>query len=87
MAMMMSNERIDRSTWALVKSGFIGLMQIGEIDGHVIAWREVDVAQQLIAAGVFAFDVHCEGGTFSFLTKDSAKTKRRLDVVRGYRHP
>ena len=34
-------DRIDSSVPALVKRGFIGLMQIGEIDGLVIAWREV----------------------------------------------
>ena len=45
--MAMSRERIDSSVLALVKRGFIGLMQIGEIDGLVIAWREVNVAQHL----------------------------------------
>ena len=45
--MAMSHERIDSSILALVKRGFIGLMQIGEIDGLVIAWREVNVAQHL----------------------------------------
>ena len=85
--MAMSHERIDCSILALVKRGFIGLMQIGEIDGLVIAWREVNVAQHLIAVGAFAFDVYCEGGTLSFPTQDSAETKHRIDVVSGYRHP
>ena len=43
--MAMSRDRIDSSVPALVKRGFIGLMKIGEIDGLVIAWREVNVAQ------------------------------------------
>src|SRR4029077_10452206 len=42
--MAMSHDRIDSSIPALVKRGFIGLMKIGEIDGLVIAWREVNVA-------------------------------------------
>jgi hypothetical protein len=62
-------------------------MQIGEIDNFVIAWREVNVAQHLVAVGAFAFEVHCEGRTFSFPTKDSAETKHRIDLVSGYRHP
>ena len=45
--MAMSHDRIDCLILALVKRGFIGLMQIGEIDGLVIAWREVNVAQHL----------------------------------------
>jgi hypothetical protein len=85
--MMISNDRIDCSILALVKRGFIGLMQIGEIDGLVLAWREINIAQHLVAVGVFAFDVHCEGGTFSFPSQDSAETKHRVDVVRGYPHP
>jgi hypothetical protein len=35
--MMISNDCIDRSILALVKRGFIGLMHIGEIDGHRVA--------------------------------------------------
>ena len=85
--MAMSDDRIDCSILALVKRGFVGLMQIGEIDDLVIAWREVNVAQHLVAVGAFAFDVHCEGGTLSFPTKDSAETKRRVDVAIGYRNP
>jgi hypothetical protein len=85
--MTIFQERIDCSIRALVKCGFIGLSQIGEIDGLVIAWREVNVAQHLVAVGAFAFDVHCEGGTLSFPTKDSAETKRRVDVAIGYRNP
>jgi hypothetical protein len=85
--MTISYERINCSILALVKCGFIGLRQIGEIDGLVIAWREVNVAQHLVAVGAFAFEVHCEGGTFSFPTKDSAETKHRIDLVSGYRHP
>ena len=78
---------IDSSVPALVKRGFIGLMQIGEIDGLVIAWREVNVAQHLSAVGTFALDANCEGGALSLPTQDSAKTKRRIDLVSGYRHP
>src|SRR4029079_17814143 len=37
--MAMSDDRIDCSILALVKRGFVGLMQIGEIDDLVIAWR------------------------------------------------
>ena len=85
--MAMSPDRIDSSVPALIKRGFIGLMQIGEIDGLVIAWREVNVAQHLSAMGTFALDANCEGGTLSLLTQDSAKTKRRVDLVSGYRHP
>ena len=85
--MAMSHDRIDSSIPALVKRGFIGLMQIGEIDGLVIAWREVNVAQHLSAVGAFALDANCEGGTLSLPTQDSAKTKRRIDLVSGYRHP
>ena len=85
--MRIFRERIDCSTRALVKCGFIGLIQIGEIDGLVIAWREVNVAQHFIAGGAFAFEVYCEGGTLSFLTQDSAETKHRVDVMSGYRHP
>ena len=85
--MAMSDDRIDCSILALVKRGFVGLMQIGEIDDLVIAWREVNVAQHLVAVGAFAFDVHCEGGTFSFPAKDSAETKHRIDAVSSYRHP
>jgi hypothetical protein len=85
--MAMCRERIDSSVPALVKRGFIGLMQIGEIDGLVIAWREVNVAQHLSAVGTFALDANCEGGTLSLPTQDSAKTKRRIDLVSGYRHP
>ena len=85
--MTISHERINCSILALVKCGFIGLMQIGEIDGLVIAWREVNVAQHLVAVGAFAFEVYCEGGTLSFPTQDSAETKHRVDVVSGYRHP
>ena len=85
--MAMSRDRIDSSVPALVKRGFIGLMQIGEIDGLVIAWREVNVAQHLSAVGTFALDANCEGGTLSLPTQDSAKTKRRIDLVSGYRHP
>ena len=83
----MSRDRIDSSVPALVKRGFIGLMQIGEIDSLVIAWREVNVAQHLSAVGTFALDANCEGGTLSLPTQDSAKTKRRVDLVSGYRHP
>jgi hypothetical protein len=85
--MAMSRDRIDSSVPALVKRGFIGLMQIGEIDGLVIAWCEVNVAQHLSAVGTFALDANCEGGTLSLPTQDSAKTKRRIDLVSGYRHP
>jgi hypothetical protein len=85
--MAMSRDRIDSSVPALVKRGFIGLMQIGEIDSLVIAWREVNVAQHLSAVGTFALDANCEGGTLSLPTQDSAKTKRRIDFVSGYRHP
>ena len=60
--MAIFRERIDCSVPALVKRGFIGLMQIGEIDGLVIAWREVNVAQHLSAVGTFALDANCEGG-------------------------
>ena len=85
--MTISYERINCSILALVKCGFIGLRQIGEIDGLVIAWREVNVAQHLVAVWAFAFEVYCEGGTLSFSTQDSAETKHRVDVVSGYRHP
>ena len=85
--MAMSHDRIDSSIPALVKRGFIGLMKIGEIDGLVIAWREVNVAQHLSAVGTFALDANCEGGALSLPTQDSAKTKRRIDLVSGYRHP
>ena len=85
--MAIFRERIDCSTRALVKCGFIGLIQIGEIDGLVIAWREVNVAQHLVAVGAFAFEMYCEGSTFSFPTKDSAETKHRINVASGYRHP
>jgi hypothetical protein len=85
--MSMFPDCIDCSARALVKCGFIGLMQIGEIDGLVIPWREVNVAQHLVAVGAFAFDVYCEGGTLSFPTKDSAGTKRRVDVASGNRNP
>ena len=85
--MSMFHDCIDCSARALVKCGFIGLMQIGEIDGLVVAWREVNVAQHLIAVGAFAFEVYCEGGTLSFPAQDSAETKHRVDVVSGYRHP
>ena len=85
--MTIFQERIDCSIRALVKCSFIGLSQIGEIDGLVIAWREVNVAQHLSAVGTFALDANCEGGTLSLLTQDSAKTKRRVDLVSGYRHP
>ena len=84
--MAMSPDRIDSSVPALVKRGFIGLMQIGEIDGLVIAWREVNVAQHLSAVGTFALDANCEGGTLTLPTQDSAKTKRRIDLVSGYCH-
>jgi len=83
----MSRDRIDSSVPALVKRGFIGLMQIGEIDSLVIAWREVNVAQHLSAVGTFALDANCEGGTLTLPTQDSAKTKRRIDLVSGYCHP
>jgi hypothetical protein len=66
--MTISYERINCSILALVKCGFIGLRQIGEIDGLVIAWREVNVAQHLVAVWAFAFEVYCEGGTLSFPT-------------------
>ena len=85
--MAMSDDRIDCSILALVKRGFVGLMQIGEIDDLVIAWREVNVAQHLVAVGAFAFEMYCEGSTFSFPTKDSAETKDRINVASGYRHP
>ena len=85
--MAIFRERIDCSTRALVKCGFIGLIQIGEIDGLVIAWREVHVAQHLVAVWAFAFEVYREAGTLSFPTQDSAKTKHRVDVVSGYHHP
>ena len=85
--MAMSHDRIDSSIPALVKRGFIGLMKIGEIDGLVIAWREVNVAQHLSAVGTFALDANCEGGTLTLPTQDSAKTKRRIDLVSGYCHP
>ena len=75
--MAMSPDRIDSSVPALIKRGFIGLMQIGEIDGLVIAWREVNVAQHLSAVGTFALDANCEGGTLSLPTQDSAKAKSR----------
>ena len=84
--MTISHERIDCSILALVKCGFIGLMKIGEIDGLVIAWREVNVAQHLSAVGTFALDANCEGGTLSLPTQDSAKAKRRIDLASGYRH-
>ena len=87
--MAMSRDRIDSSVPALVKRGFIGLMQIGEIDSLVIAWREVNVAQHLSAVGTFALDANCEGGTFWLPTQDSAKTNASsLSIfVSGYRHP
>ena len=85
--MVMSPDRIDSSVPALIKRGFIGLIQIGEIDGLVIAWREVHVAQHLVAVWAFAFEVYREAGTLSFPTQDSAKTKHRVDVVSGYRYP
>ena len=85
--MTIFQERIDCSIRALVKCSFIGLSQIGEIDGLVIAWREVNVAQHLVAVGAFAFEMYCEGSTFSFPTKDSAETKHRINVASGYRHP
>ena len=56
-------------------------------DRFVIAWREVNVAQHLSAVGTFALDANCEGGTLSLPTQDRAKTKRRVDLVSGYRHP
>ena len=43
--------------------------------------------RRLSAIGTFALDANCEGGTLSLLTQDSAKTKRRVDTVSGYRHP
>jgi hypothetical protein len=49
--MTIFQERIDCSIRALVKCSFIGLSQIGEIDGLAIAWREVNVAQHLVALG------------------------------------
>ena len=67
--MAMSHDRIDSSIPALVKRGFIGLMKIGEIDGLVIAWREVNVAQHLSAVGTFALDANCEGGTLRCLLR------------------
>ena len=85
--MAMSHDRIDSSIPALVKRGFIGLMKIGEIDGLVIAWREVHVAQHLVAVGACAFEMYCEGSTFSFPTKDSAETEHRINIASGYRHP
>ena len=85
--MTIFQERIDCSIRALVKCSFIGLSQIGEIDRLVIAWREVHVAQHLVAGGAFAFEVYCEGGTLSFFTQDSAEAKYRVDVMSGYRHP
>jgi hypothetical protein len=81
------HEHIDCSTRALVKCGFIGLMHIGEIDDLVIARREVNVAQHLIAVGAFAFEVYREAGTLPFPTQYSAETKHRVDVVSGYHHP
>jgi hypothetical protein len=44
--MTISHERINCSIPALIKCGFVGLSQIGEIDGLVIAWREVNFAQR-----------------------------------------
>ena len=85
--MSIFHERIGRSTRALVKCGFIGLMQIGEVDDLVITWREANVAQHLVAVGAFAFEVYREAGALSFPTQDSAETKHRVDVVRGYRNP
>jgi hypothetical protein len=69
------------------KVWLIGLMHIGEIDGLVIAWREVNVAQHLVAVGAFAFEVYREAGTLPFPTQDSGETKHRVDVVSGYHHP
>jgi hypothetical protein len=85
--MAMSDDRMDSSIPTLEKRGFIGLMKVGEIYGFVITWREVNVAQHLSAVGTFALDANCEGGTLSLPTQDSAKAKRRIDLVSGYRHP
>ena len=66
--MTIFQKRLDCSIRALVKCGFIGLIEIREIDGLVIAWREVNVAQHLIAVGAFAFEVYREAGTLPFPT-------------------
>ena len=71
--MAMCRDRIDSSVPALVKRGFIGLMQIGEIDGLVIAWREANVAQHLSAVRTFALDANCEGGALPLPTQHSAR--------------
>src|SRR4051812_42241836 len=62
-------------------------MKVGEIDGLVIAWREVNVAQHLSAVWILALDANCEGGTVSLPIQDSAKTKRRINLMGAYRHP
>ena len=73
--MAMSPDRIDSSVPALIKRGFIGLMQIGEIDGLVIAWREVNVAQHLSAVGTFALDANCEAGPSRCLLRIAQRPK------------
>src|SRR5262245_7417416 len=61
-----------RSVGATVEHGLVGLVLIGKIDGLVLAWREIHVAEHLAAAWTLAFHMNHEGGAFALLAQDRA---------------
>ena len=66
---------------ALVEHGLVGLVLVREINGLVVARREVDVAQHLAAARPFAFDVDREGGALTLPAQDGAEAEHQIDVA------
>src|ERR671930_226576 len=49
------------SVRASIEHRLVGLVLVGEIDGLILAQREVDVAHHLASARATALDVHREG--------------------------
>src|ERR1700747_85920 len=73
--------RAGRSVGAPVEHGLVSLVLIGKIDGLVLAWREIHVAEHLAAARALAFNVDHEGGAFALLAQDRAQAEDGIDVA------
>src|SRR5262245_38559107 len=70
-----------RSVGAPVEHGLVGLVLIREIDGLVVAQREVDVAHHLASARALAFDMDRKGSAVALLVQDSAEAEHRIDIL------
>src|SRR5437667_9935736 len=74
-------QRAGRSVGAPVEHGLVSLILIGKLNGLVLTWREVHVAEHLAAAWTLAFHMNHEGGAFAFLAEDRAQAEEGIDVV------